>query len=184
MSNIRAEIVGIDLIQEYCRTNSIQKISDMTSNIMDKLAFTKKSSTKDDKDNWQKPIDMFDMNFRVSYQLEQKYNIQVPFIKSVVNTWSDRKKTFRLLNRTRFEHPDFPVFADLSIIRSSKKFAGRGNRPSSVQIPTYTLQESGVMEAAETYEIELEIVSPTIVNDKNELYNIVHKVDDILKLLV
>ena len=29
MSNIRAEIIGIDLIQEYCRTNSIQKILDL-----------------------------------------------------------------------------------------------------------------------------------------------------------
>ena len=31
MSNIRAEIVGTDLIQEYCRTNNLQKIIDMPS---------------------------------------------------------------------------------------------------------------------------------------------------------
>ena len=39
-------------------------------------------------------------------------------------------------------------------------------------------------EENERYEIELEIVKPTKVKDKNELYNIIHKVDDILKLLV
>jgi hypothetical protein len=39
-------------------------------------------------------------------------------------------------------------------------------------------------EENERYEIELEIVKPTNVKDKNELYNIIHKVDDILKLLV
>jgi len=39
-------------------------------------------------------------------------------------------------------------------------------------------------EENERYEIELEIVKPTIVKNKDELYNIIHKVDDILKLLV
>ena len=181
MSNIRAELVGIDLIQEYCRTNSIQKISDMASNVMNKLKFTKKSSTKDAKDNWQKPIDMFDMNFRVSYQLEQSFNTQVPFIKSVINTWSDRKKTFRLLNRVRFEHPEYPVYADLSIVRSSKKFASKygttggandmmdgGERfkvkSTNVPIPKYTIQEAGVFENVETYEIELEIDNAKVGN--------------------
>jgi hypothetical protein len=35
----------------------------------------------------------------------------------------------------------------------------------------------------ERYEIELEIIKPQNVKDKNELYNIIHKVDDILKLV-
>ena len=39
-------------------------------------------------------------------------------------------------------------------------------------------------EESERYEIELEVVKPPNVKDKNELYNIIHKVDDILKLLV
>jgi hypothetical protein len=38
-------------------------------------------------------------------------------------------------------------------------------------------------EERERYEVELEIVNPKNVKDKNELYNIVHKIDDILKLL-
>ena len=39
-------------------------------------------------------------------------------------------------------------------------------------------------EENERYEIELEIVKPPVVKNKDELYNIIHKVDDILKLLV
>jgi hypothetical protein len=193
MANIRAEVVGIDLIQEYCRTNSIQKIADMASSVMNKLKFTKKSSTKDEKDNWQKPIDMFDMNFRVSYQLEQTFNTQVPFIKSVINTWADRKKTFRLLNRVRFEHPSFPIFADLSIVRSSKKFArkmggadiegGAGRRfnsmGSNTPVPTYTIQEAGVFENVETYEIELEIDNRRVGN--GTIYDTPDKVMDVLR---
>jgi hypothetical protein len=38
-------------------------------------------------------------------------------------------------------------------------------------------------EDEERYEIELEIVKPSNVKEKNELYNIIHKIDDILKLL-
>jgi len=38
-------------------------------------------------------------------------------------------------------------------------------------------------EENERYEIELEIIKPQNVKDKNELYNIIHKVYDILKLL-
>ena len=173
MSNVRAELVGIDMIQEYCQTNSIQSLLDKPWNDYNKIQFTKKSSTQDEQGNFQKPIDMFDMNFRVSYQLEQMFHSGVPFIKQIIQTWADRKKTFRLMNRVRFSHPDLPIFADLSIVRSSKKYAsnrgattgGEGSaggaftrRPrSNVAIPKYTIQESGVMEAAETYEIELEI---------------------------
>lgn len=46
ISNIRAEIVGLDLIQEYCRTNSFQKLMDLSSTISakaDKLKFTQKT---------------------------------------------------------------------------------------------------------------------------------------------
>jgi hypothetical protein len=46
ISNIRAEIMGVDLIQEYCRTNSIQKILDMPSTMYaehEKLKFTQKN---------------------------------------------------------------------------------------------------------------------------------------------
>ena len=192
MSNIRAEVVGVDLIQEYCRTNSIQKIEDMASSRSKKLKFTKKSSTKDANDNWQKPIDMFDMNFRVSYQLEQSFNTQIPFIKSVVNTWADRKKTFRLLNRVRFEHPDFPIFADVSIVRSSKKFSKNtggadidgGERRfksmgTNVPVPTYTIQEAGVFENIETYEIELEINNSKVGN--GTIYDTPEKIMDVLR---
>lgn len=167
MADVRAEIVGLDMIQEYCQTNSIQSILDRPWNSTQKIQFTKKNLPRDAKDQPLKPIDMYDMGFRVSYQLEQTFHAGVPFVKQVIQTWADRKKTFRMMNRVRFSHPDLPVFADLSILRSSKKYAGkpRGDfvqggaykHPSNVQIPTYTLQESGVLEAAETYEIELEV---------------------------
>jgi hypothetical protein len=68
----------------------------------------------------------------------------------IIREWSDASKIFRLLNRVRFSHPAYPIFADLSIVRSSKSTNGVG-------IPYYTMQESGVLGNQETYEIELEV---------------------------
>lgn len=181
MDNIRAEVVGQTMIQEYCKTNSLQTMVDMPWNDYSKIQFTRKSSTKDADGNWQKPIDMFDMGFRVSYQLEEVFTSGTPFIKPIMNTWADRKKTFRLMNRVRFSHPDYPIFADISIVRSSIKYAKKGGqgdleevdpisggafkKPSTgVAIPKYTIQESGVFDSAETYEIELEIDNSRVGN--------------------
>ena len=192
MSNVRAELVGVDMIQEYCQTNSIQSLLDKPWNHYNKIQFTKKSSTQDDQGNYQKPIDMFDMNFRVSYQLEQTFHSGTSFIKQVIQTWADRKKTFRLMNRVRFSHTTLPIFADISIVRSSKKFSkgvfasqegGAGSSfrrpPTNVQIPTYTIQESGVLEAAETYEIELEVDNQRV--GKGTDYDTVDKIMDALR---
>ena len=200
MSNIRAEVVGVDLIQEYCRTNSIQKIVDMPSNFSNKIQFTQKSSTKNAKGEWQRPVDMFDMNFRVSYQYEQMFHTKVPFIKSVIDTWSDRKKTFRMMNRVRFSHPDFPVFADLSIVRSSKKFAKSMNGGgidggvaeneyhfkrggTNVAVPTYTIQEAGVFDNTETYEIEIELDNSRI-GIGHSMYDTPEKVMNMLRAVI
>ena len=64
--------------------------------------------------------------------------------------WNDSKKTFRYLNRVRFSHPIYPIFADISIIKSSRSMQG-------VQVPTHTIQEGKVFANQETYEIELEL---------------------------
>ena len=153
-SNIRAEIPGIDLIQEYCRGNSIQKILDLTSTvsaISDKIKFTKKESPMIPETTERvRDVDFTDFNFRVSYKTEQDFDARDPVATRIIREWSDTSKIFRLLNRVRFSHPTHPVFADLSIVRSSKS-------TNSVGIPYYTMQESGVLGNQETYEIELEV---------------------------
>jgi len=150
MSNIRAELVGTDLIQEYCRTNSLQKIIDMPSTTHNKLKFTQKLSSLDKSGVIIKRLDMDDFNFRVSYQTEQDFNIQSTLARNIISHWMDSKKMFRCMNRIRFYHPDLPIFADLSIVKSSKK-------TNRVPIPKYTIQEAEVFSNSESYEIELEV---------------------------
>ena len=57
MSNIRAEIVGTDLIQEYCRTNNIQKVIDMPSTLFNKIKFTQKKTALDSKGEYIRKLD-------------------------------------------------------------------------------------------------------------------------------
>lgn len=154
MSNIRAEIPGIDLIQEYCRTNSISKLIDLTSSISassDKIKFTRKTPpTIPGEDKPVRIVDFPDFNFRVSYQNEEDFDVRTPIAQTIIKDWNNSLKTFRLINRVRLAHPIYPIFADVSILRSSA-------RTNKVAIPRYTMQESGVITNQETFEVELEV---------------------------
>jgi hypothetical protein len=150
MSNIRAEIVGTDLIQHYCETNDIQKLVNMPSNVFNKIKFTRKSFPKDKQDKFIQKLDMEDFNFRVSFQEEQDFNIHSNIARNIMSKWVDSKKIFRSLNRVRFYHETYPIFADLTIVKSSKV----NNR---VPIPQYNIQDAGVFTNIEHYEIELEV---------------------------
>jgi hypothetical protein len=150
MSNIRAEVVGADLIQEYCRTNSLRKIIDMPSTVFNKVKFTQKTTAKAKDGSSIQRVNMNDFNFRVSYQLEQEFNTQSQVALKILDKWADSKKMFRCLNRVRFRHPRYPIFADISIVKSSR-------RTGYNIIPQYTIQEAGVFQSIEQYEIELEV---------------------------
>jgi hypothetical protein len=149
MSNIRTEIVGIDLIQEYCKTNSIQKILDMPSSSFEKIKFTQKTRARnDDKDI--EAADFKEFNMRISYQLEQTYTARAPIIRNFIDDWADKKKTFRLLNRVRFVHETLPIYADLSIVKW-------GKTTNNVQMKVWSIQDADVFNSPETYEIEMEL---------------------------
>jgi len=146
MSRTRAEIPGVDLIQEYCRSNSIQKILNMpatVSAISNKIKFTNKSFPKV-RDTDVKPVEFPDFNFRVAYQMEQDFTVNEPVGKAIISKWNDSRKSFRYINRVRFTHPDFPVSADISIVKSTKKIG-------------FTVQDVKLFDAQETYEVELEL---------------------------
>ena len=150
MSNIRAEIVGLDLIQEYCRTNSIQNLLELPSSTYDKIIFTQKTLPETENHEKILPIFFDEFNLKVSYQYEQTSTARSEFIRKIIDRWTEKLKTFRYLNRVRFHHPDLPIFADISIVKSSKT---SGN----VSMKTYDIQESGVLDAPSAYEIEIEI---------------------------
>jgi len=149
MSNTRAEITGSYMIQEYCRTNSIQKLIDKPNTIDDKIKFTQKYFAEINGTRINK-IDFEDFNFRVSYQTEQDFNVHSNMARNIISKWDNSLKIFRCMNRIRFYHDEYPIFADLSIVKSSKKM-------NKIPIPKYTIQDAEVFNNIEHYEIELEV---------------------------
>ena len=174
MSNVRAEIVGLDLIQEYCRTNSIQHLLNMSSTTFDKIKFTQKSLPQHE-GRQIRPVVFEDFNLKISYQLEQSSTARSDFIRGILEKWGEKYKTFRYLNRVRFYHPDLPIFADISILRSSKM---RGTMP----VKTYDIQDSGVLTGVESYEIEMEIDNERV--GTGTPYNSVKTLNDLVKKMV
>jgi len=157
LSNIRAEITGADLIAEYCATNNLQKVIDMPSTKTSKLKFTQKLSITGQDGKFQKPIDFHDMGLRADYKIESDFSVTSRLAKEIIETWTEKKKKFRMMNRVRFEHPDFPVAMDLSIIKSNQTTTNRQKR--KVDMINYTIQDAKVFEDVPKYEIEMEILN-------------------------
>lgn len=175
MSNIRTEIVGLDLIEEYCRTNSIQKILDLDDSNYDKIKFTQKLLVENKQNERLLPVVFDDFNIKFSYQTEKNFTARTDFIKTqIINHWTEKQKTFRYLNRVRFSHPEYPVFADLSIVKSSKN--NHGNL-----IKEYDIQKSGVLSGTETYEIEMEIDNDKIASSN---YNTPQKLMELIRKII
>jgi hypothetical protein len=158
LSNIRAEIVGVDLISEYCRTNNISKVLSMPSSMQaseDKIKFTQKLPVKLRDGRVLRPVDFNDHHFRVAYQLEQDYSSFSSVANDIIKDWMETKKTFRHMNRVSFVHSTLPFLADLSIIRTSSKI-------KHIMVPQYTIQDANVFQNEPHYEIELEVVADMV----------------------
>jgi hypothetical protein len=162
MKETRVELSGSDIIQDYCFSNSLETLLGNPKHRQGtqgtsqqgtqgtgvvKVKLTQKMSPQDDIGRPIPYVDVKPFRFRVSYKMERDTPLfsEVSLKQvSALQDWKNQKKTFRYMNRVRFEHPDLPVFADLSIIKMSKK-------------PEYTLQDSGVLNLPPLYEIELEV---------------------------
>ena len=116
ISNVRTEITGEKLVEDYCRTNSIESLINSPSLYKNSIKFVKKSNAVG-KDGPIKPIDIKEFNFRASFQNEQVFQPNSGLSKQIINNWNDSKKIFRFLNRVRWEHPDYPLFVDISIVK-------------------------------------------------------------------
>jgi hypothetical protein len=152
LSSFRAEIIGTNLIQEYCKSNSLQKLIDLPMNTFKQIKFTQKMDAVSKSGDIIRKLNMDDYNFRVSYQTEQDKSVNSNIARTIISNWNDSLKTFRCLNRIRFKHNEYPIYADLTIVKSSTK-----TKYNNVAIPKYTIQDAEVFENIESYEIELEI---------------------------
>jgi len=149
-SQIRTEINGFLSIQEYCKHNDLNNLLSSYSNRFD-VSFHKKAPYYHGEEKVF-PVNFDDFNFRVSYQIEDKMNVNAGQIKNMIETWDKSKKYFRYINRVTFAHSELPINVDLSITKSSKYDATK----RTVEM-AYTTHEAGLFSNPEVYEIELEV---------------------------
>lgn len=162
-SNVRTEIKDMFAIQKYCKTNNIEGETFYEKNI----TFLQKNR-KTNANTYLKPLDFDEYNFRVSYQEEKKLNRNQPLVKTLLRNWTNSKKTFRLLKRSTYSHPDYPFIIDVSVVKSSK--VNSRNFPISV----YSFQESGLVDSPENYEVEVEAQHENIsITNFSELKKII-----------
>jgi hypothetical protein len=173
ISNVRAEIVGLDLIQEYCKTNNIQKIIDKKMIARGSgIKFTKKTPPVVNNKKLRQ-VEFTDLNFRVSYELEEDFGTGSNIARGIIANWVDSKKIFRYINRVRFSHPELPLYADISIIKMNKK-------TGKVHIPQYTIQDADLFNTIEVYDVELEVNNSMVgrgtpYNTKESLIDAIRK---------
>lgn len=146
--NVRCEIDGESIIKQYCRTNSIQSVLDSGS--AQQVKFVQKGAYRGEDGNPVRYANVPDYNMRASFQTETNLRVTSGMVQNIIRTWSDSKKGFRLINRTRFVHPIYPLFADISMVKTSAK-KGRD------YIPAYTMEDAGVFKRSPGYEIEIEV---------------------------
>ena len=149
----RIEIDGLNNIQDYCKTNSINYLND-------KNAFSVKINRKSplkvikdgkETDNIIQSANFDDFNFRVSINTEESISKAGKIGVDVFENWNKTKKVFRYMNRVTFQHKELPFKIDLSIVKMSNK------NDRGWMIQTYNIEESNVFNNPETYEIEIEV---------------------------
>ena len=149
----RVEINGILNIQEYCKTNNIKSLNQKSSR---SVVVLQKYDVKEDTESPEiiHSADFDDFNFRVTFKTERTINKNNPKVINLFDTWNNKKKIFRYINRVTYINSRlFPSFKiDLSIVRSSTKNRGRMSQ-------TTNISDSNVFNNPETYEIEIELIN-------------------------
>lgn len=150
MSNIRVELEGIHEIQKYCKSNTLN---------IEKVQFVQKQTVRGEEPLL---VNYPDFGFRVALSTERTVSKQSRNIQAMIQSWNDKKKVFRLIQRITMVHPQSNVQIDLSIVRTSSFRERR-------MVSSYTVQESNVMTNPEIIELEcevnLELLSRFIMND-------------------
>ena len=143
ISNIRCEINGLNNISKYCKTNSIFNNDNIFCDFVKKTYFKTNTDTI-------YPINFNDFNFRISLNTENKLSNNNYITKNIIDNWNDNTKIFRYIKRHTLKHIDYPFNIDISVVKES-------NKKYNKLIPSYTIQDSGVFNSIEKYEIEIEV---------------------------
>jgi mRNA (guanine-N7-)-methyltransferase len=169
----RVEIKGINSIQQYCSTNSIEQVNNKSHT---DVVINKKMDYLILEKNNQIPVpsaNFDDFNFRVTLKKEDTINKRGNAGISLFENWNRSKKVFRYMNRVAFVNDDYPFKVELSIVKSSKR------NERGWLIPEFDITSSNVFNNPETYEIEIEALYDSVklkYNTPNQIIGGLQKV--------
>ena len=164
LSLIRAEIHGINYVQQYCKTNMpdekyvlfTQKMYARTANSPGiGPAGDERSGIGGGGGTTIHPVIFDDFKFKVSYQREKHIANSSTLARSILKSWNDNKKTFRYINRSTLKHPDAPFQIDMSVVKESM-------RDQTGYISASTFEGAKVLESTTRYEIEIEFINDLV----------------------
>jgi hypothetical protein len=169
----RVEITGITNIQDYCRTDNLQTINNLSPNNINILRKLDVKQPNNKEENMAS-ADFNDFNFRVTIKNENKIYKNSKIGLDVFDKWNNSKKIFRYMNRVSFTSPkpEYPFRIDLSIVKASTK------NDKGIMMQTYNIDESNVFKNQEFFEIEVEVLptAKNIFKTNIELSNALQKV--------
>jgi hypothetical protein len=146
LSDVRVEIEGLHNIQEYCKHNDIKMIQN--KNPMAVKLIKKRPAFVNNTKIF--PVDFSrEFNFRITMSSEEPVKMGIK--NYILGKWQSSKKVFRYINRVTFQHKNYPVLVDISIV----KYSNKGSNGEMMRV--YTTNESNVFENEEIYEIEIEV---------------------------
>ena len=167
LSLIRAEIHGINDVQNYCKTN----MPDEKYVLFTQKMYAKTGGGGDTIH----PVIFHDFNFKVSYQREKRIANTSTLARSILKTWNDNKKTFRYINRSTLKHPDFPFQIDMSVVKESHK-------DQTGYISASTFDAARVLDSPIRYEIEIEVIND-LVGPGTAFNHHKHLLDNLRKMI-
>ena len=175
LSLIRAELHGINDVQNYCKTNTPDEKYVLFTQKM--YAKTASSGSGIGSGNGESihPVIFDDFNFKVSYQREKRIANTSTLARSILKSWNDNKKTFRYLNRSTLTHPDFPFQIDMSVVKESHK-------DQTGYISASTFDAARVLDSPIRYEIEIEVIND-LVGPGTTFNHPKHLLDNLRKMI-
>ena len=169
-NKIRTEIIGISNVQDYCKSNNIPseyKNQEYNFTLKKPYSFELTSGIKS-------VINSDDYNFRTSYSIETDLLSESSEVQTMLASWKNNKKFYRLINRHTLIHDEFPVIIDLSIVKESNKDISEKE--------SLDIKETNIFDKNEKYEIEIEVDNKKLdevlklYEDKTRLFIILDKI--------
>ena len=186
LSLIRAEIHGINDVQNYCKTNTPDEKYVLFTQKMYARTVAASRGEEGEREGERggpagssgdtiHPVIFDDFNFKVSYQREKRIANTSTLARSILKTWNDNKKTFRYINRSTLTHPDFPFQIDMSVVKESLK-------DQTGYISASTFDAAKVLESPIRYEMEIEVIND-LVGPGTAFNHPKHLMDNLRKMI-